>query len=223
MVIPMFEQVEEFHKKILDLPTHSGGLPMSRVKFRIEHLQEELDEIKLAAKCIDEDGNIHLLAREDFVDGLIDLIYVAIGTLLEGGVKPNQAFDAVHLANMAKVRGVTKRGSGYDAKKPDGWVAPDHSMAIEEAVTRWLVSPAFLEATRIRETRGAMYNQGAVQRKDHFILGDAGFMQMIWIKVIRMRSEVEGGNVSPERMSEHLRDLNNYAAFWWEFHNGGVR
>jgi len=64
------------------------------------------------------------------VDALIDLIYFAAGRMQEMGVDGQRALQAVHAANMRKVRGeLAKRpGSlGHDAIKPVGWVGPDYS------------------------------------------------------------------------------------------------
>jgi phosphoribosyl-ATP pyrophosphohydrolase len=69
--------------------------------------------------------------RQDIVgmvDGVIDLIYGALGTLKKMGVTPEQAlacFMAVHNANMTKKKGVTHRGHEEDATKPAEFVAPD--------------------------------------------------------------------------------------------------
>ena len=57
------------------------------------------------------------------VDGLADLIYVALGTAVSFGVDLGPIFDEVHRTNMAKDGGATRD----DGKilKPDGWVGPD--------------------------------------------------------------------------------------------------
>ena len=60
------------------------------LKFRIDFLQEELDELR-AAK-----------GAEDVVDALIDLCVVAIGTLDSFDVDAYKAWDEVLEANMNK-------------------------------------------------------------------------------------------------------------------------
>ena len=59
----------------------------------------------------------------EVVDGLADLIYVALGTAVSFGVDLGPIFDEVHRTNMAKDGGATRD----DGKilKPDGWVGPD--------------------------------------------------------------------------------------------------
>lgn len=91
------------------------------LRFRVDFLQEELEETRTAQKVIDS---------EEIVDGLVDLCVVAIGTLDAFGVDPYKAWDAVLEANMAKVPGV-KEGRPNplglpDLMKPEGWTAPSH-------------------------------------------------------------------------------------------------
>jgi hypothetical protein len=91
------------------------------LKFRIDFLQEELDETKTAYETMD---------GEEIVDGLIDLCVVAIGTLDAFGVDAYKAWDEVLKANMTKNVGV-KEGRPNplglpDLMKPEGWKAPSH-------------------------------------------------------------------------------------------------
>lgn len=204
MLLIMMDGVDEFQKKILNfpMPNEPRLLNESRHEFRRKFLLEEIDEYDKAYR----EGDI-----EGVVDGLVDNIYVALGELLEMGVEPMAAFDPVQSANMAKVRGQTKRGDSCDAVKPEGWTPPDHAAVLADLVLRSKVPPAFLEATKICLERAAKYNQGTVRREDHFPLGDASFMQMLWVKAIRLRSDVESG-AKPDR--DHLIDIMNYANFW---------
>lgn len=91
------------------------------LRFRIDFLQEELTETRTAMTSADPEG---------VVDGLVDLIVVAIGTLDLYGVDAELAWERVHRANMAKTVGV-KEGRpnplGFpDLIKPEGWRAPKH-------------------------------------------------------------------------------------------------
>lgn len=66
---------------------------------------------------------------EEFIDGLIDLVVIAIGTLLLAGVDVNKAWLEVFNANMAKERGVKKErpgSAGFDLKKNKDWKPPSH-------------------------------------------------------------------------------------------------
>lgn len=88
------------------------------LEFRVNFLQEELDELKTAKNA------------DDVVDALIDLCVVAIGTLDAFNVHSYEAWDRVHNANMTKEVGVkTSRPNPLglpDLIKPEGWKAPSH-------------------------------------------------------------------------------------------------
>lgn len=203
MLEDMMADVAEFHEQVVHVatPPEPTLLTIERQNWSVNFLQEELDEFKQAH----HDSNL-----PDAVDALVDLIYVAIGRLLEMGVPPTEAWDPVQRANMAKQRGKTHRGVDTDAAKPEGWLPPDHETLMKNLVLRSAVPPAMLEATAVLLQRGAAYNKGSVTRKDHFPLGMASIFTMLWIKIIRMRSDVEAGHVVNR---DHLIDIINYANF----------
>jgi len=87
---------------------------------RIKFLREELGEIFDAYMTDDAEG---------VVDGLIDLVVVAVGTLDRAEVKPWRAWNAVHVANMKKEVGLNPsrpNSNGIDLVKPEGWEPPSH-------------------------------------------------------------------------------------------------
>jgi predicted HAD superfamily Cof-like phosphohydrolase len=94
------------------------------LKFRIDFLQEELDEMKAAYERSDIDS------PEDVVDALIDLCVVAIGTLDAFEVDGHKAWYEVLRANMAKRSGVNHTRPNPlglpDLIKPKDWQAPSH-------------------------------------------------------------------------------------------------
>lgn len=93
------------------------------LEFRLQFLQEELDETRAAA-IIDNNP-------QEIVDGLIDLCVVAIGTLDAFGVDPQVAWDEVHKANMSKEPGIKESRPNPlglpDLMKPEGWTGPNHN------------------------------------------------------------------------------------------------
>ena len=116
----LFEMVAAFHQKFGLEPTSQPDFPVEEIwKLKNVHMQEELDEIRAAAI----NGNF-----EEYFDGLIDLVYVALGAAYLSGLPFNEGFKRVHEANMKKVRALrtedSKRGSAYDIVKPAGFVAP---------------------------------------------------------------------------------------------------
>lgn len=88
--------VEEFHKTFNVSVLESPQIPSKeRCDLRINLMQEELTEIKEAVE------------NNDFVeisDGLCDLMYVLVGSILEFGLgrKFPALFDEVHRSNMSK-------------------------------------------------------------------------------------------------------------------------
>lgn len=91
------------------------------VEFRLKFLDEELDEGYKAFY-----NNEH----DDFVDSMIDLIVVAIGTLDALDVNTYEAWDRVLKANLAKEVGIKPERPNPlglpDLIKPKGWVGPEH-------------------------------------------------------------------------------------------------
>jgi predicted HAD superfamily Cof-like phosphohydrolase len=100
------------------------------LKFRIDFLQEELDEMRNAVANRQASALDTANASDDVVDALIDLCVVAIGTLDAFDVNAYEAWDRVHKANMNKEVGVKASRPNPlglpDLVKPEGWVAPTH-------------------------------------------------------------------------------------------------
>lgn len=125
----LFYDVGLFHQRFrlpsfLDRPAAPPLLPSDDVvRFRLKFLQEELDEITKAAD---------LRNLPQFVDGLVDLTYVALGTAHLCRVPFDYCWDEVHAANMRKERAASAddnrsvRRHSLDVVKPAGWVAPNH-------------------------------------------------------------------------------------------------
>lgn len=90
------KMVEEFHKTFNAPVLETPQIPSKeRCDLRINLMQEELNEIKEA------------IENNDFVeisDGLCDLMYVLVGSILEFGLKEkfNDLFDEVQRSNMSK-------------------------------------------------------------------------------------------------------------------------
>lgn len=97
-------------------------LPEDVERFRLDFLQEELDEIRDAAEAGD---------LPKMFDGLLDLVYVAIGTAHLMGLPWQDGWDEVQRANMAKERASgadderSTRKHSADVVKPEGWAPPD--------------------------------------------------------------------------------------------------
>lgn len=100
---------------------HDKDLMDKYLEFRLSMCKEELDETMAAYASKNP---------EEVVDGLIDLVVFALGTLDVFGVDTKTAWDKVYEANMSKSPGVKAgRPNPFglpDLIKPEGWVAPSH-------------------------------------------------------------------------------------------------
>jgi len=217
----MAGKVQDFNKKVTGLPELNarGMLSDERFDQRLNHIFEELAEAKRAQDARDP---------HEVVDGMVDVIYLAIGTLLEMGVPPDFAFDEVHRANMEKQRGNSVRNGQYEAVKPAGWNPPDHGPLLERMAILNEVSQVFVDITRLRVHKGKNYNRGTVKREDHFPLGHYSYFQMLAVKYQRIRSFVESLNFEETDVPDthrlirrELNDLMVYACFYAEWMDGG--
>lgn len=96
-------------------------LTLDKLKFRMQLLAEEFGETQGASILGD---------AEEFVDGHIDLIVIALGNLYLSGVDIEKAWREVFRANMSKIRGIKpgrEQSGGFDVMKPKGWKPPNHS------------------------------------------------------------------------------------------------
>ena len=123
--------IDKFSQKFIPelRPCFPCVLTDDQQKFRIDFMQEELDEYKLACKEKDLEGQF---------DALIDLVYVALGTAWMQGFPFKYGWAEVQRANMAKSRATsdpskqTKRKSTIDVFKPEGWKGPDIKRILDE-------------------------------------------------------------------------------------------
>ena len=87
--------------------------------FRLDFLEEEFEETQAAFFKNDS---------KEVVDGLIDLIVIAIGTLDLFKCDADEVWDKIHNSNMLKEPGANKsRQNPFglpDMVKPEGWVGP---------------------------------------------------------------------------------------------------
>lgn len=125
----LINDIREMHRKYdVDgwVARHEAEPDMESLKkllaFRVSMLEEEFNETKDALAAEDP---------EEIVDGLIDIIVIALGTLDIYNVDTARAWDQVHSANMDKQVGQKPSRPNPlklpDMIKPEGWIGPDHS------------------------------------------------------------------------------------------------
>ena len=87
-------------------------LSQDRVSIRYTWMKEELEEFFEAQNIYEQ------------VDSIIDLLYYALGTLVELGVEPDELFILLHEWNLKKLDKICFDESGK-VLKPEGWEHPD--------------------------------------------------------------------------------------------------
>lgn len=97
-------------------------LPEKLKSQRSEFLNEERREF-------DESQTV-----EQAFDAMLDLIYVAVGTIHLMGMEDRlyEGWARVHRANMEKVRQYDAENYKFGLIKPEGWKAPDHSDLVKK-------------------------------------------------------------------------------------------
>jgi predicted HAD superfamily Cof-like phosphohydrolase len=125
--------VNSFQAMVREFHLLSGQAAPERVEFtglpvamRVKLIREESEEVVAALLTREmfggEENEAHLLSE------LVDLLYVTFGTAVSAGVDLAPFFEAVHVANMAKVDGslgpVVIRPDGK-ILKPTGWKKAD--------------------------------------------------------------------------------------------------
>lgn len=111
-----WEMVKEFHVRfrhpVAETPK---ALETNRVITRCKWMHEEINEF-LESETLYEQA-----------DAIVDLIYFALGTLVEMGIPPGELFAVVHEANMKKLWADGVPHYGVDGKtiKPYNWVDPE--------------------------------------------------------------------------------------------------
>lgn len=117
-----YQDVHQFHRVFGHPLNHIPTIqPNDRKQARADWLDEEVRELREAVDVVDQ------------ADAYLDIIYFAVGGLVEIGVDPNKLWQIVHNANMSKVQpdGSVKRREDGKIVKPEGWVAPEPLMRAE--------------------------------------------------------------------------------------------
>jgi phosphoribosyl-ATP pyrophosphohydrolase len=123
-IADMIGKIFDFNEQVIGTAPSLPLNPLTEKQFNWTKgfVLEELDEFSTAYAKQDMVG---------MVDGVLDLVYGAMGTLKKMGLTREQVqacFDAIHTANMTKKKGMTSRGSEEDAAKPAEFMPPDRAI-----------------------------------------------------------------------------------------------
>ena len=140
-IIPLDQswlKVKHFHE-FFSIPVGDGPQRLSeeRVQKRATWMEEEVQEFRQAQTLTEQ------------VDAMIDILYFALGTLVEMGVKPESIFNIVHEANMSKCFPDGKpryRPSDGKVIKPPTWQDPAPKI---EAELKRQIQQAFLRSGKV--------------------------------------------------------------------------
>lgn len=111
-----WNDVREFHEKFgHPVAAEPKMIDKKRALSRAKWMQEEVAEFLVAEDIYEQ------------ADAMIDLMYFALGTMVEMGLEADELFDIVQQANMAKLWPDGKpHYNPKDGKviKPEGWEDP---------------------------------------------------------------------------------------------------
>lgn len=117
-----WHQVKEFHLKFgHPVSAYPREMDRDRAVKRYRWMLEEIDEFLEADEIVEQ------------ADAMIDVIYFALGTLVEMGIQPDRLFDIVQTANMAKLWPDGKPHYNAEGKtiKPSTWEDPHAKLEAE--------------------------------------------------------------------------------------------
>lgn len=123
--LSLLDMVRHFHA-VAGVPVASvpSTLSPARLSARVEWLREEVNELESASTLVDQ------------VDAAVDVLYLALGALVEMGVELERPFMLVHETNLAKAwpDGRFRQTATGKIIKPDGWQSPrqrlDHLLSV---------------------------------------------------------------------------------------------
>jgi predicted HAD superfamily Cof-like phosphohydrolase len=117
-----WNKVKDFQLKFgHPVSNYPKQMSRERVLKRYKWMLEEINEFLEAEEIVEQ------------ADAMIDVIYFALGTLVEMGIKPDNLFNIVQDANMAKLWPDGKPHYNKDGKtiKPITWKDPHDKLKLE--------------------------------------------------------------------------------------------
>lgn len=205
---------------------------------RIQFIREELEETEEAFL----EGEAH-----ELMDGLIDIIVVAVGTLHRAGTKYRQGWKSVMTANYAKKKGFNEKrpdSNGQDLIKPKGWKPPElgrmlgmlekileedfnpvRAEVIENDPPKREVVLIFEKCIEVFKRKSQDYNSpfSKVRPADYYPRGVDSLIEMIDVhKRLRQTSLLDmmrwgDGQVNFESVADTVLDRIIYLAIMWEY------
>jgi len=240
LTIEQLQMVKKFQRFVIkaEIPLEPCPLDEPEFNWMIDRFMEEINETKQAYK----DENF-----AGIIDGLVDLIYFAYGGIVRQGMSPKACFEAVHLANLNKERGVHDKrpiDSGNDAVKPINWVDPItrleklSKLSLKDIESIEHIPKIMHEVVALVKRKSSDYNTGGVtfsgekynenihnpfevNRAEYFPFGDKSYLQMLHTKFQRLKSLSEkkerGLDPNFEGVQDTLKDMIAYIVFYSKY------
>jgi predicted HAD superfamily Cof-like phosphohydrolase len=123
------DDIAAFHERF-GLQQNNAIVPIGEERDQISQEEWELRITRLVDEVTETQTAHEEEDDEEYLDGLVDIVYIALGTAYRRGWDFSEAWARVHGANMQKIRGEAKNskyGSSYDIIKPEGWKSPSHT------------------------------------------------------------------------------------------------
>lgn len=152
----MQKQVREFHRDVLGGLTSPAEPVLRTPELQARLIAEEASETVyamvgdarareiLSEYSFPHPHHVRSATEHDLlatIDGLVDLIYVALGAAEDIGIDLEPFWEEVHSANMRKVDvGKQQRTSQTPLGKcikPEGWKGPDLKSVLERVRNEW--------------------------------------------------------------------------------------
>jgi predicted HAD superfamily Cof-like phosphohydrolase len=157
------EDVRDFHEKCgLEVNTLPSLPSEDTLNLRMKLVDEEVNEellplLSSLAKKGAWDSETFAEDLASIADGIVDAIYVLLGTAVSFGIDLQPIWDATQTANMQKYKG-PKREDGK-ILKPEGWKHPD----VKELIENQLLT---LSKGEVRKIEKNFYVDDYMERSD---------------------------------------------------------
>ena len=219
----MLDKVQAFNVDVrgVQLPQTPQSLTREEAHRAVGAIGEEIKEFCEAVEAQDP---------LEQADALLDMVFFALGRLVEMGVPAWAVMQEISRANNDKQPGALSKRPGWngrDAVKPVGWRGPDHSWLLTfslqdlEKARRWDQLPETVQRiAKIATSKGGDYNNIAGGRDAYFPFGHMSYAQVLHMKVARIQSLINsqavGKTPNHEGLADSIDDLLNYGVFYRE-------
>lgn len=170
MINDAYELVKSF-QKMAEQPI--GELPQflsrQRCDIRCKWMREEIEEFENSNTVYEQ------------ADAIMDLLYYALGALVEMGVKPDKLFMLVHEYNVKKIIGKRRDDDGK-IMKPCGWQHPDKE--IKEIIDAMMQEQeVFMQKIKVENLEQAELVSDIMEQAARCVSGDGNITELETVQI----------------------------------------